>query len=286
MAAFASSLTQAQTGGATAASPINVRQAPEGSAGTDPKARLREAAGTPISATRGKGQQLKQAVKEAESDKAAGWSYESDYSACGFLTKPAVRPDGGGLNYHKGGQVLCFQGRIMHCLQGRWRDRGACSAGDSYPPQAWQIEGSPAPGQQPPPDGSPDGQGGTRPHGPDGEAPGGAGLLGEAPLSQQLEAEMRQILERDAELRRQQGDAGAAPGGAAPAGARPGADAAKCAELRGAVAQADEALKQLRAYSRTQRDDGQISSAVRPQYNQIQSARQQAVSMQSQLGCR
>jgi hypothetical protein len=265
-----------------------VRQASEGTV-ADTKARLREAGNSASAGASTKGQKLKQGVREAESEKPATWSYESDYSSCGFLTKPHVRADGGGLDAHKGGQVLCFQGRVMHCLQGRWRDRGRCSAGDSYPPQAWQMEGTAPGGQQLTPGGSPNDPGGQPsqpPQEPEAGGQGGTGLLGQSPMAQQLEEEMQQLRERDAELQRQRGDANRPLStGTVPMG-RSGPDAAKCEELRGVVSQADAALKQLRDYSRTQRDDGQISSIVRPQYNQIQSARQQAMSMQSQLGCR
>lgn len=284
---LAAPVLQAQTAEAPVRSPAPARQALDGPAGADPKARVREAARTPGGVAGSKAQHLKQAVKDAESSKPAGWLYEADNSACGFLTKPHVRPDGGGLNAHKGGQVLCFQGRVMHCLQGRWRDRGACSATDSYPPQAWQMEGSPPQAGISPPDGTPGGPVGQAPQSPEGEVPGGTALLGESPLSSEIEEEMQRLREREAELQRQRGEADrSTQGGSAPQPALPRRDAAKCAELRSTVTQADEALKQLRAYSRTQHDDGQISTAVRPQFNQIQSARQQALSMQSQLGCR
>lgn len=255
---------------------------------TDTKAKLRQAAGT---ATTPDPQSLKQAVKRAGSSAPAGREFDSDYSACGFLTKPAVRPDGGGLNSHKGGQVLCHQGRLMHCLAGRWRDRGSCASyGDRYP-QAWQFEGSDPPGLMPT-GGSPDaGNSGnpqnpddsSSPGGPDGGGMGG-GLTGSSPQSQQLESEWQELREREAEFNRQRGPQGGGNTTGQP-GARQGPDAAKCAELRRTIAQADQAMKQFRDYSRSQRDDGQLSSDVRAAYNTIQSQRNQAQATLNQLGC-
>ena len=262
-----------------------VRQAGEGRAGTDAKRQLQEAAKLSGTDGKAKGQQLKQGLKEAESDKPAVWSYESDFSSCGFLTKPHVRADGGGLDAHKGGQVLCWQGRIKHCLQGHWRDRGSCSPGDSYPPQAWQIEGTRPDGQQTSPAGPSDDPTGLLPQGPEGDGSGGGGLIGQSPLAQQLDDEMQRIRERDSNLQRQQGDVDRAAAIGTGASGRSTANGAKCSDLRASISQADQAIQQLRAYSRSQRSDGQISSVVRLQYNQIQSARQQAVSMQAQLGC-
>jgi hypothetical protein len=258
-----------------------------GTAAADTKARLREAAGA---GTPSDPQRLKQEVKRAASDAPAGGRFESDYSACGFLTKPHVRPDGGGLNSHKGGQVLCHQGRLVHCLAGVWHDRGTCSAyGDVYP-LAWQFEGSDPPGMLPP-DGSPDAGRSASPQNPDGlrgpEGPDGSGtggLMGTSPQSQQLEAELTALRERESEFERQRRQPG--EGGArGQQSARAGPDPAKCTELRRTVAQADQAMKQFRDYSRSQRDDGQLSSDVRAAFSTIQSQRSQAQAMLNQLGC-
>jgi hypothetical protein len=258
-----------------------------GNTAADTKARLREAA---AAATPSDPQKLKQDVKRAATDAPAAGRFDSDNSACGFLTKPHVRPDGGGLNSHKGGQVLCHQGRLMHCLAGVWHDRGACSAyGDVYP-LAWQFEGSDPPGMLPP-DGSPDAGHSASPQNPDGlQGPGGpdgggnGGLMGTSPQSQQLEAELTLLRERESELERQrvqQGEGGAR----GQQSARAGPDPAKCAELRRTIAQADQAMKQFRDYSRTQRDDGQLSSDVRAAFSTIQSQRNQAQATLNQLGC-
>jgi hypothetical protein len=261
---------------------------------SDTKAKLREATGN---GTASNAQQLKQAVKRAESDTAPSPRFDSDYSACGYLTKPHVRPDGGGLNAHKGGQVLCHQTRLMHCLAGYWRDLGPCTSYGNFP-QAWQFEGSDPPGMMQP-GGSPDagGSGSVRnpddprePEGPEGGGTGG-GLIGTSPQSQQLESEMKQLREREAELNRQRGQQtegnsltqpGALQG---QPGARRRPDPAQCAQLRQFITQADLAIKQLRDYSRSVRSDGQLSTDVRDGVNTTQSQRNQAQAMLNQLGC-
>jgi hypothetical protein len=45
---------------------------------------------------------------------------------CSFFTKPAVRPDGGGLNYYADGAHVCYGERMYFCVDRRWKSEGWC----------------------------------------------------------------------------------------------------------------------------------------------------------------
>jgi hypothetical protein len=129
-------------------------------------------------------------------------TFSSDNSRCAYLTKPNVREDGGGLNAHAGGSVVCHLGRIMYCSAGAWIDRGNCDWSQEH--QAYWIEGSPPPGT-PNKEGGPEGPGGGNQAGGGGAAQGSQSiLLGENPREQQLEKERQQLLNEVQQLRQMQ----------------------------------------------------------------------------------
>ena len=73
---------------------------------------------------------------------AAQSKFHKASGACPYLTKPLVRPDGGGLNRHAAGSMVCHQGRARLCEDGQWRDRGDCGVYANKLPQAYEVEGS------------------------------------------------------------------------------------------------------------------------------------------------
>lgn len=190
-------------------------------------------------------------------------NFSSDNSRCAYLTKPNVREDGGGLNAHAGGSVVCHLGRIMYCSAGAWIDRGNCDWSQEH--QAYWIEGSPPPG-------TPSKE--SRPEEPDGgnqAAGSGAAqgspsiLLGENPREQQLEEERQQLLNEVQQLRQmQQGGGegqqqGAPPQGGPPQGQGPrspetgtanrmpltgGVNATTCADLKTALSEIDRSMRE------------------------------------------
>lgn len=55
------------------------------------------------------------------------WQSEFVAAGCSYLTKSAVEAEGGRLNSHEVGNIVCYQGRVKECdSYGEWIDKGLC----------------------------------------------------------------------------------------------------------------------------------------------------------------
>lgn len=200
--------------------------------------------------------------------------------ACPFLTKPSVRADGGGLNRHAGGSMLCFQKRAMLCVEGRWVDRGNCYVGvrDAHEVERTEHERMNGEGEGGPSGGEGDGNV---------SASGGPQLLGGEGEDQEFEAEQREIERRRRELAELNNAGpgsrtGVTGGGGGSRLENDAARAAECAKLRAAVSQNDEQLRRLDGAIR----EGFGTSEVRNAVTQVKALRGQLQGRSSELGCR
>ena len=222
-------------------------------------------------------------------------TFSSDNSRCAYLTKPNVREDGGGLNAHAGGSVVCHLGRIMHCEAGVWNDRGNCDWPQER--QAYWIEGSPPPGT-PSKESDPEGSGGGSKAGGSNEPQGGQNiLLGENPREQELEKERQRLMNEVQQLRQLQQSGrpgqqqGVPPQGAPPQSQGPGSPQAgttnrttitgvtgsfTCADAKSALPEIDRMMREIEDYSRrTTTVPGAIHHIYQEQYNQMANRRPQ-----------
>ncbi|MFY9328423.1 MAG: hypothetical protein WAO76_10455 [Georgfuchsia sp.] len=231
-----------------------------------------------------KSSSAKRKMNEAAEAPPGPITYQSDKLNCGFLTKPLLRADGGGLNAHAGGSVTCHMGRIMHCLNGVWNDRGPCDWPENK--QAYWVEGSPPPGTPPEESKKPEEPDGSNQAGGSGAQQGGHSiLLGNNPREQQLEQERQQLLDEVQRLQQLQGGSpsqgqrnpGTGSGNRMPpqgqgsaeigTGNRMpltgGGNAPLCAQAKEAIAVTDGNMRQIEAYSRATTT---VPGAIHPTY--------------------
>jgi hypothetical protein len=190
--------------------------------------------------------------------------FAKDKLSCPYLTRPAVEKCGARLNYHSGGQVLCHDDRLMHCLGGRWSDRGACSAvGQGYPLAAdversvfntdiYESEGDDCEGQSSSTrstgPGDVDSSGGATPAPGGGSAPASL-LQGDSPVSQKIEEEqqrLRQVqkaLDREEEEKRSRAAAAGASTVTGSGASR--SNQSQCSEMRRGLAEMDDRIRSL-----------------------------------------
>ncbi len=195
--------------------------------------------------------------------------FAKDDSRCPYLTRPYVEKCGARLNFHVGGQVLCHEQRVKHCFAGRWNDRGACGVtGDGFAlasefersvfnSDIYESEGDDC--DKPSGDSSglsPDSgdieSGGAAPAGS--SSTGSSALIGESPVSQQIEEEKRQLrdvrqrLEREDESKR---SAESGPFVKKRSGASGTPNAIECGEMRRGLAHVDEQIRSLEVATRS-----------------------------------